>query len=274
VKRARLAFVVSAVASISLVAIYASGGQTQLEGIGLGIALGSMGAALVLWGFSLPGGNAVEERHELASDPQERQGLASDWDSGEEVLSRRSMLRWAGGALTALGAALIFPIRSLGPSPGKDLFVTPWTKGAKVVDETGTPLRTGDLEVNGVVTVFPEGHVGSATAQALLIRVDPGSLELTGRAASWAPDGYVVYSKVCTHAGCPVGLFEQGTSQLLCPCHQSTFNVLTGAQPVFGPATRPLPQLPLSVDSGGFLVALGDFPEPVGPGFWNRERGA
>jgi ubiquinol-cytochrome c reductase iron-sulfur subunit len=39
---------------------------------------------------------------------------------------------------------------------------------------------------------------------------------------------------------------------------------------LFGPAARPLPQLPLTVDSEGYLAALHDFDEPVGPSFWER----
>ncbi|MGH2811076.1 MAG: ubiquinol-cytochrome c reductase iron-sulfur subunit, partial [Actinomycetota bacterium] len=89
----------------------------------------------------------------------------------------------------------------------------------------------------------------------------------------WSQDGFVGFSKICTHAGCPVGLYQAESKELFCPCHQSTFAVLEGAKPTEGPATRPLPQLPVGIDGEGFLVAGGDFEEPVGPGFWNRIRG-
>jgi ubiquinol-cytochrome c reductase iron-sulfur subunit len=102
-----------------------------------------------------------------------------------------------------------------------------------------------------VTTVFPEGHE-------------------EGR-SDWAPEGCLAYSKICTHAGCPVGLYRAEAGELLCPCHQSTFDVYTGAVPVFGPAARPLPQLPLDVNEEGYLVAQGDFSAPVGPSFWNLE---
>jgi ubiquinol-cytochrome c reductase iron-sulfur subunit len=69
-----------------------------------------------------------------------------------------------------------------------------------------------------------------------------------------------------------VGLYQAGEAQLLCPCHQSTFNVLEGAKPIFGPAARALPQLPLGVDDAGYLIATDDFSDPVGPGFWDRGR--
>jgi ubiquinol-cytochrome c reductase iron-sulfur subunit len=117
--------------------------------------------------------------------------------------------------------------------------------------------------------VLPEGEVGHADSQTLIIRVRPEDLQLAADRRDWAPDGVVAYSKICTHAGCPVGLYRAQAHELLCPCHQSTFDVLRGAVPVFGPAARPLPQLPLEVDDEGYLVARGDFPEPVGPSFWN-----
>jgi ubiquinol-cytochrome c reductase iron-sulfur subunit len=120
------------------------------------------------------------------------------------------------------------------------------------------------------LTVFPEGHTGSADSQTVLIRVDTSTLQpLPGR-ESWSPDGYLAYSKICTHAGCPVGLYEQSSNSLFCPCHQSVFDVLEGAKPIAGPATRPLPQLPLEIGADGFLRAQGDYIEPVGPGFWNE----
>jgi ubiquinol-cytochrome c reductase iron-sulfur subunit len=124
--------------------------------------------------------------------------------------------------------------------------------------------------MNGLVTVFPEGHAGSADGQAVLVRVDPGVLVLRPGREDWSPEGLIVYSKVCTHAGCPVGLYQAETHQLLCPCHQSAFDVLDEAKPVFGPAAAALPQLPIRIDTDGFLRARGDFPEPVGPSFWRR----
>ena len=87
---------------------------------------------------------------------------------------------------------------------------------------------------------------------------------------NWTVDDIVAYSKICTHVGCPAALYEQTTHHILCPCHQSTFDAARGAEVLFGPATRPLPQLPIGVDSQGFLIALSDFNEPVGPSFWER----
>ena len=141
----------------------------------------------------------------------------------------------------------------------------------RLVTTEGDPVRPDDVQAGAVQTVFPEGQVGAADAQTLLLRVDPAALELPEGREEWAPDGIVGYSKICTHAGCPVGLYRAQSHELLCPCHQSTFDVLRGAEPTFGPADRPLPQLPIEVDDEGYLVAGGDFTEPVGPGFWNLD---
>jgi ubiquinol-cytochrome c reductase iron-sulfur subunit len=144
----------------------------------------------------------------------------------------------------------------------------------RVVREDGEPVRPDDLPVDGVLTVFPEGHVDAGDGPTLLIRTRRGREFRTrdGR-EGWTVDGIVAYSKLCTHVGCPVGLYQSEEGLLLCPCHQSTFDVYDGARPVFGPAARSLPQLPLDVDDDGYLVATGDFSDPVGPGFWDRGRG-
>ena len=131
-------------------------------------------------------------------------------------------------------------------------------------------MRPDTLSVGGTITVFPEGAEQAGDAQVVLIRVAPGRNRPRRGRETWAPEGNVAYSKICTHVGCPVGLYQEDTHELVCPCHQSTFDVLDGARPRFGPATRPLPQLPLAVDGEGYLVAQSDFTEPVGPGFWNR----
>ena len=141
-----------------------------------------------------------------------------------------------------------------------------------MVTAYGSPVSADRLKVGGVLTVFPEGHTDEADSQTVLIRASERPVTTRPGRGTWSPQGYLAYSKVCTHAGCPVGLYEQSRQQLLCPCHQSTFDVLHGCRPVFGPATRSLPQLPLAVDEAGYLVAQRDFTEPIGPGFWNRDR--
>ncbi|HKM24424.1 MAG TPA: ubiquinol-cytochrome c reductase iron-sulfur subunit, partial [Corynebacterium sp.] len=81
---------------------------------------------------------------------------------------------------------------------------------------------------------------------------------------------YYAYSKICTHIACPTSLYEAQTNRILCPCHQSQFDALQYGKPVFGPAARALPQLPITVDEEGYLIAKGNFIEPVGPAFWER----
>ena len=265
----------SVAAGLGLLVLYALGGQVQLEGGLLFVALTGIGFALILWGkYLFPPEIVTEPRGEHPSSPGEQRGAEQAYLEGEAQISRRSLLvRLMLGAFGALGLAAIFPIRSLGPSPGRALFETAWTRGTRLVDETGQPIRLDDLDVGGVVTVFPEGLADRADSTAILVRVPPKELTLPEGRNQDAPDGNVCYSKLCTHAGCPVGLYLAETHELQCPCHFSAFDVLNGAQPTFGPAARPLPQLPLEVDAEGYLVARGDFTAPVGPGFWNRGDG-
>jgi ubiquinol-cytochrome c reductase iron-sulfur subunit len=268
-------FVLSMLASAALVLVYLLGGDRAAEGILLAVALGGLGLGIVVWATRLLHvETAVEERHPLASGARAEAELDSAMKEAEPEVSRRRMLtRLLAGAGGTLVGALAIPTLSLGPRPGDSLFRTRWTAGARVVDELGEFVRPQDLSAGEVITVFPEGYVGEADSQALLIKVDESLLELPDDRSSWAPEGCVGYSKICTHAGCPVGLYRAEAHELLCPCHQSTFDVLRGADPVFGPAVRPLPQLPLEVDAEGFLVAIDDFNEPVGPSFWNVTRG-
>jgi ubiquinol-cytochrome c reductase iron-sulfur subunit len=260
------------VGGIGLAVVYWTGGNTQLEGVFLALSLGGLGVGMVEIARSwLPHDAATEPRGRLASTDEERRQAQADFAAGEQTLSgRRQALRFMAGAAAALGAALLFPIRSLGPRPGAGLLSTPFGSGVRLVGEDGRPVSVDSLSVGGAMTVFPEGHMAVADAPAMLIRVDEELLDLPSDRRDWVVDGIVAYSKICTHAGCPVGLFEAESGLLLCPCHQSTFDVLDGARPTFGPAARPLPQLPLAVDDDGFLIAAGDYSDPVGPGFWNR----
>jgi ubiquinol-cytochrome c reductase iron-sulfur subunit len=190
------------------------------------------------------------------------------------VIGRRSLLlKLLAGAGGAMGLALLLPVLSLGPAPGRSLKVTSWARGKRVVDERGQLVTLQTVPQDGFLTVFPEGHEGAADSQTLLIHVRQGSLKLPPDRMAGVPEGtHVAYSKICTHAGCPVGLYRAESQSLICPCHQSQFDVSDGARPFFGPAARPLPQLPLGVDDQGVLVAQGDFTEPVGPAFWDRGR--
>jgi ubiquinol-cytochrome c reductase iron-sulfur subunit len=266
-----LCFLATTAAVIGLGWVYAVGGQVQLEGALLFVALGGLSLGLGLWAKKfMPVGEFVEERPPWGSTEEERELFTADFDRGERLLTRRgTLLKLLGGALAAFGVVALFPLRSLGPRPGNGFRTTPWRRGKRLVDEHGAPIHRDDVATDSAITVFPEGapEATRAQTQTMLIRVQPGVLDRD--TAAHAPDGFVAYSKVCTHAGCPVALYQVETHQLLCPCHQSLFDVTDRARPVFGPATRALPQLPLYFDDAGYLRAGGDFPGPVGPGFWD-----
>jgi ubiquinol-cytochrome c reductase iron-sulfur subunit len=246
---------------------------------------GTMGAGLFLLGFGLtawgkylmPQGPFVEERHVLASTDEERDSMAAALvERSSVVVKRRKML----GGLFALGSGIfgivaVFPLlRSLGPVPGTSFDRTDWRKGSILVDSNGRAVHKDTLVTGGIMTVFPRGFQSNEQAQSMdqtvLIRVQDTDLVTESGRETWAPLGYVAYSKMCTHLGCPVGLYEQELELLVCPCHQSMFNVRNGAVPQFGPAPRPLPQLPLMFNADGYLAAQAGFDQAVGPGFWER----
>ncbi len=263
------AFIVAALAGLALLGVYLAGGETQVESLLLTLCLGGIGVGIVVWGQALlPDTEQIEPRHPLRGPEAGVEAVVGD--SATPAITRRTLLvRLLVGAFGGLAAALAIPIFSLGPAPGRSLFQTAWKAGLRLVDPQGVPVTTDRVPVGGVLTVFPEGFPESADGQAVLIHVEPGLLRLQGEAATWAPDDFVVYSKVCTHAGCPVGLYRAPDHILVCPCHQSQFDVLDGARPVGGPAVRPLPQLPIRLQPDGTFVALGDFPKPIGPSFWD-----
>jgi ubiquinol-cytochrome c reductase iron-sulfur subunit len=268
-------------------ALYWVGGQPQWEGVFMGVGLFMFGFGMSAWGkYLLPQGPFEEERHPHVSTPEQQEAMtAAIYERGTMIFRRRGFLGailGAGGAV--MGVVIGFPLlRSLGPAPKNGMFHTNWKKGARLVDAFGNPVTNESLETGGLLTVFPEGYQNDAESQSIdqtvIIRVgtwqpggpQPAAITTCGPGReNWAPDGLVAYSKVCTHAGCPVGLYQEQTEQLLCPCHQSLFDVRYGARQVFGPAPRPLPQLPLYIDDEGYVCAQGDYNEAVGPGFWER----
>ncbi|MBW3649323.1 MAG: Rieske 2Fe-2S domain-containing protein [Actinobacteria bacterium] len=268
------AFTASMAAALALAVVYWRGGQAQLEGVLLAISLGGIGVGMVVWAKRfLPSGEITEERGRMASTDDEVASFTHAFEQGEQAIQRRALLlKLLGGAVGALGVAALFPIRSLGPRPGRGLFDTGFRNGTRLMTVDGRSVRPEDLSVGGVVTVWPEGHVGEPDSPTLLVRVDRPELFRRPTRTQWTVEGIVAYSKLCTHTGCPVGLYQSRERLLLCPCHQSTFDVVEGAKPIFGPATRPLPQLPLGLNQAGELVSTGDYREPIGPGFWNRRR--
>jgi ubiquinol-cytochrome c reductase iron-sulfur subunit len=251
--------------------------QNMIIGIALFLAMGGLGAGAVAWARGLMSAQEwVQKRHPFTSSQQEINATLDDLQAGiaDSALPRRSLIkRTLGLSLGILPLAALPLLRDLGPLPYKKLRTTAWKKGARLVDEgTGQPLKLGDLRIGGMATVIPPGvlsHTELAKAAALLIRTRPGELRGDTR-LEWTVDGHVAYSKICTHAGCPISLYEQQTKHLFCPCHQSTFDIVDGAHVVFGPAARPLPQLPIAVDKDGYFVATSDFRQPVGPSFWER----
>jgi ubiquinol-cytochrome c reductase iron-sulfur subunit len=273
-RRVAAGFLVGALAAGVLTVVYWTGGHPQWEGVLLAVALGGMGYGFVsLAHHLLPGEEVEQERAPLGAGEEAQEDIVEDIEASARPIARRKLLiRSMGLAVAALGAAFSFPIRSLGPGPGNELARTPWRKGVRVVDDRGRPVRADDVPVGGFLTVFPEGDTEAADAQTVLVRVEEGRTRVRPGREEWSPQGFLAYSKICTHAGCPVGLYQAETHQLLCPCHQSGFDVLNEAAPVFGPAARPLPQLPLEIGGDGFLRASGDFEEPVGPTYWDIAR--
>jgi len=270
-----VAFVVATAAAIGFAAIYVQTGNTQVLGVLLFLMMGGVGVGLIVWAqrFMTPPEPEVEPRGQLESSEEDIEAFKADFNVGEYELERRGMLtKLLGISAGAVGIAAIFPLKSLGPSAKESFKETPWKSGTHVVDEQGRPILASKVNTDGVLTVFPEGDVGDEFAQTLLIGLRPGQLVPVPGRESWTPNNIAAFSKVCTHVGCPVGLFEASTGQLLCPCHQSTFDVYQACEPIFGPAATPLPQLPLGIDQNGFLVALGDFSSPPGPGYWNQDK--
>jgi ubiquinol-cytochrome c reductase iron-sulfur subunit len=270
--RIALYWAITTLAALGLAGVYLSGGQPQLEGLLLMIALGFLGLGFVVFARDLlPGREQTAARGDHRSLESDREAVEEAFERGEQpFVRRRFLLRMLGLAGGALGVAAVFPINSLGPAPGDTLAHTSWKEGSRLVTQDGRPVHVGDLSVDGVLTVFPEGATDDADSQTILLNVGDSPQKVRPGRDGWSVQGYVAFSKVCTHAGCPVGLYRSTSHQLLCPCHQSTFDVLDECRPVFGPATRSLPQLALTVGDDGFLVAQHDYTEPVGPGYWNR----
>ena len=273
-----IAFLAAAACGAGFAVCYSLHLGTEALGLTLGGACAALAVGLAVWSKAIDAAEPdyVEERAVGPTPPEE-------YDGFREALTtqpvRRAGLLWGalGIALGTTGIAALFPLRSMLPradgSPDRIFEHTGQSKGTRLVDENGKPVKPDDLDEGSTVTVFPEGldprqHVDTTT---VLVKVNPDDLQLPEDRQSWAISGVVAYSKLCTHAGCPVGLYADSYQQLMCPCHFSIFDVLKGAEPVEGPAARPLPQLPLGLDADGYLVAEGDFSAPVGPAWWGYD---
>lgn len=248
----------------------------------LGVALFAIGAGAVHWARTLMSDVEIaDQRHPIEAEPEVKAKVLADFKQGakESALGRRKLIR-----NTMFGALALFPLsgvmllRDLGPLPGTKLRHTLWSKGKLLVNmNTNEPLRASDVAVGSLTFAKPEGleehdedfQVQIAKAALMIVRLQPENIK-DKRELAWSHEGIVAYSKICTHVGCPISLYEQQTHHVLCPCHQSTFDLSDGARVIFGPAGHALPQLRIGVNEQGYLEALGDFEEPVGPAFWER----
>ncbi|MDQ2813457.1 MAG: Rieske (2Fe-2S) protein [Actinomycetota bacterium] len=290
-------FVLAFIAGCGFVAAYVGLGVHTIDktlrsnlalGTSLSVALIALGLGTLIWVRELmPNVEVVEERHELRSDETDRAAFQEYFKEGaansqivKRPLVRRTLML---GTLPLLAAPLVL-LRDLGPQPGTSLRHTVWSPGRRLlIYGTNTPITPADFSAPGsMITIVPEGYQDDSEALIkaglILIKFRPGELDIPTRTQgstlvgtmNWTVDNIVAYSKICTHIGCPVALYEQTTHHILCPCHQSTFDAATGATVIFGPAARPLPQLPMTTNAEGYLVAKSDFTQPVGPSFWER----
>jgi ubiquinol-cytochrome c reductase iron-sulfur subunit len=267
------------------------GASNLALGLTLGLALLLIGIGTIQWARKLMSDvEIVEMRHPTASSESDRAETIEALNQGisDSAIGRRPLVRnTLVGALALLGLPAIIALRDLGPLPGAKLERTVWRRGMRVVnDVAGTPIKPEEVEIGQLINTQPEilfetedgepKFEGTELLQAktkastIVVRMRPDDITPAAGRANWGVDGILCYSKICTHVGCPISLWEQQTHHLLCPCHQSTFDLADNGKVIFGPAARSLPQLPLMVDDEGYLVAQSDFTEPVGPSYWER----
>ncbi|TAK71047.1 MAG: Rieske (2Fe-2S) protein [Actinomycetota bacterium] len=262
--------------------------------LGLTFGLGTLfiGAAAIQWAKKLmPDIEVVADRHLLKSEPEVTEETIAIYEQGRDdsgfvarPIIRRSLL----AAMAIFPIPLIVLLRGLwspadgNENPGAILKKTMWADGERiVVDGTNDPIRPEDIPQGGLVNAVPaslqevQEEEGTQNARAkaaiILVRMTPDEIRSQQGGTPedpWDYQGILAFSKICTHVGCPISLYEQRTHHLLCPCHQSTFDLADSGVVVFGPAARRMPQLHIGVDAQGYLVARGDFAEPVGPSFW------
>jgi len=252
---------------------------TPVLGVLLALALGGVGAGTVLWAKTLMvDEEAVQERHPFGSPDDERAATAEALKQGldDAGVKRRPLL--LSTLAVGAGSLALLPLPfALGMGrwqhKERELASTAWRAGMRLYRVNGQPVRLGDLQVGSVESVFPDVELPQLRADSpvLLIRMRPQEFTPLPGKEGYDYQGHIAYSSICTHLGCPVKLYEQQTHHLLCPCHQSTFDASRGAEVIFGPAARPLPQLAISVDEEGYFIATGDFDEPIGPSYWERD---
>jgi ubiquinol-cytochrome c reductase iron-sulfur subunit len=243
-----------------------------------------IGLGAIHWAKKLmPDEEVIQERHALTSSNEERAAVQSSLQRGaaesgfkERKIIRRSLL----GALALFPVPLIVLLRDLGPLPGTRLRETIWDEGIHLVtDATYKKIKASDIPLGGLINAVPENLLEieheehnlnqRGKASIIIVRMDPADI-VSQQGEAWDYQGVLAFSKICTHLGCPTSLYQQRTHHLLCPCHQSTFDLSDSGNVVFGPAARRMPQLAITVDAEGYLVAQSGFNEPVGPSFWER----
>ena len=275
----------SAIFAVGFIVVYATGRwphRTQYEGIALGGSLAFMAAALILVAKRLIVTEELTEEYPEEEHPKEQVEVNQIVRESGSRFTRRKLV---GGAATAaggaLGLALVAPALSLGPALDTDeLRWSPWKRGTRLVHEDGAPFSASEIEKDTFYTAYPEHEPRSdIAAPVVIVRLDPSELRLPPERKDWAPLGILAYSKICTHAGCALGLYRkpmfppvEPSPALVCPCHYSTFDVADGGNVLFGPAGRALPQLPLMIDRRGRLRAGGNFSGPVGPSWWGVRK--
>jgi ubiquinol-cytochrome c reductase iron-sulfur subunit len=268
--------------ALGFVVTYAEFGVSKLPNELLGVTLGGcllfIGLALTVVGRRLVVTEELEEDYPEEHPEQQEEIAEIVHESGSRITRKRLLITAGAATGGAVGLAALTPALSIGPVwDTGPLDSTPWRAGVRLVDEQGRPISAADIEEQTFYTAFPEGadpeRIGSSL---VMVRVDPSKLRLPPERAGWAPEGILAYSKICTHAGCAVALYRKPTfsrlepgDALVCPCHYSTFDPFTGGTVIYGPAGRPLPQLPLEIDGAGNLRAAGNFSQRVGPSWWN-----
>ena len=266
------------------------GALNVVLGLTIGLAILCIGLGVVHWARKLMSATEyAADRHEMRSSGEQRQEAIAAFERGladSSFASRPMIRRTLILAMVLMPLPLVVLLRDLytapkgAPSPAEQLSMTIWTQGTRILSDVGhRPIRPDEVPVGGLVAALPEnleeveheeGNLNArGKAAIILVRMAPNEI-VSQQGEGWDYQGVLAFSKICTHVGCPIALYEQRTHHLLCPCHQSTFDLADSGNVVFGPAARHMPQLPITLDEEGYLVAQSDFQEPIGPSFWER----
>jgi ubiquinol-cytochrome c reductase iron-sulfur subunit len=277
------ALVLATLAAVGFIVVYVFGADTQWLGLSLGLAFAFLAAASIVIAKSVvPQEKKEEERESLDHEREDLDIAVYVQETGQAITRRRLLTRAAGAAGLTLVGAMVVPLASCGPFLDvEQLRRMGWRNGRRLVDDAGRPLRADELAVGSMTPAFAEGVDRERLDSSLLVvRLHRDDLDLPPERADWAPGGILAFSKICPHAGCAVSMFRYPLFSarvprpaLVCPCHYSTFDPARGGELIFGPAGRPLPQLPLRVDGDGELRASGSMSGPVGPSWWGVQEG-